>query len=198
VLILLSGPIGSGKTTLCQRLARVARQRGFSVAGVLTPALIEDGAKVGIQAVDLCSGEMRLLARTLDVQSNCSVLDCGYLAGKTRVGQYLLDNAVLKWMASLCKEALIALHRVASTLLVFVDEMGRLELNRNGGLAPLIPLLAERRTQFVVVIVRDSLLDRLVARVQAANPRVVKLDPGCRETAWQEIAQLVLGIKPSL
>jgi hypothetical protein len=40
--------------------------------------------------------------------------------------------------------------------------------------------------------VRDSLLDRLVTRVQTADPLVVKLHPGCREAAWRDISQHVL------
>ena len=64
MLILLSGPIGAGKTTLCERAAAAARERGLRVAGVLAPAIVEDGAKVGIEAVDLASGKRRLLART--------------------------------------------------------------------------------------------------------------------------------------
>jgi len=63
MLILLSGPIGSGKTTLCARAAAAARARGIAVAGVLAPAIVQRGAKVGIEAVDLVTGERRLLAR---------------------------------------------------------------------------------------------------------------------------------------
>jgi nucleoside-triphosphatase THEP1 len=155
---------------------------------------LQDENKVGIEAVDLCSGEVRLLARThaLDGHEDRGVVDPGHGAGETRVGLYVMDDSVIEWMASLCEEALTTSHEGAAKSLVFVDEIGRLELNRGGGLARLVPLLAERRARCAIAIVRDSLLDRLVARVQAADPHVVKLDAGCRERAWQEIAQLVL------
>ena len=86
MLILVSGPVRVGKTTLCLRLAERARERGLCVAGVLTPALMEDGAKVGIQAVELGSGEARLLAR---VDRDL---------GGTRVGPYSFDDRVLDWV----------------------------------------------------------------------------------------------------
>ncbi len=191
---MVSGPIGCGKTTLCRRLVDVARRRGLRVAGVLTPAVVEAGIKVGIEAVDLragegCAGEgragdVRLLARTdRDL-------------GGTRVGQYRFDDRALDWVAARCVEALTerpasAGPASAGKTLVFVDEIGRLELDRGGGLARTIPLLAQVRDGQVIVIVRDTLLDRLLACVREAEPRVVTVDPQRREEAWVEVSGLV-------
>ena len=152
MLILLYGPISSGKTTFCQQLVAMARARSLPVAGVLTPAIVQDSKKIGIGAVDLCSDETRLLAR-----------NDRDLKGR-RVGQYSFDDRTLAWMLSLCKDAL------KKDALVFVDEIGRLELNRGKGLAPLIPLLAQPRRGHTVVIVRDTLLDKLVTYVEPAQP----------------------------
>jgi nucleoside-triphosphatase THEP1 len=180
VLILVSGPVGSGKTTLCQRLVDAARRRGFCVGGVLTPPVMEAGVKVGIEAVDLGTGETRLLA--------CNGRD---LKG-TQVGPYSFDDQTLEWVAARCAESLTESPASTGETLVFVDEMGRLELNRGAGLARLIPLLVQSRDRHVVVIVRDTLLDRLMARVQEGEPRVVVLNPQRRETAWTELADLVV------
>ena len=81
-------------------------------------------------------------------------------------------------MLSLCKDAL------KKNALVFVDEIGRLELNRGKGLAPLIPLLAQPRRGHTVVIVRDTLLDKLVAYVEPAQPRLVTLDDTAKVQSW--------------
>ena len=174
MLILLSGPIGSGKTTLCQGTAAEVRKDGMPVAGVLTPALIRGGVKVGIQAVDLGSGEVRLLARTdRDL-------------GGTRIGRYTFDDRTLDWMRSVCEVAL------AGGALAFVDEIGRLELDRGSGLASLIPLLSLPRDGSTVVVVRDTLLDVLAARTMQAGPRVVRLDASRREDARKEMRALLL------
>ncbi len=167
MLVLLSGPTGSGKTTLCQRLAAVARERGHEVAGVLTPALVKGNVKAGIEAVDLRSGESRLLAR---VDRDL---------GGVRVGRYSFCDDTLAWMLARCADAL------AGDGLVFVDEIGRLELHRGEGLAGVIPILAQPRAGDTVAVVREALLQELRSWVAAALPQVVELDPGRREEAWE-------------
>jgi hypothetical protein len=74
-----------------------------------------------------------------------------------------------------------------------VDEIGKLELNRGGGLARLIPALARPREGITVAIVRDFLLDALLERVLATELRVVQMDAAYRERAWNELAGLALG-----
>jgi nucleoside-triphosphatase THEP1 len=173
MLILLGGPVGVGKTTLCARAAVAARARGWAVAGVLAPAIVEDGKKAGIEAADLANGERRLLAR-----SDCDL-------GGVRVGQYSFDDEALAWMLSLDVAAL------AGDALAFVDEIGHLELDHGVGLAPLVPLLAQPRQADTVVVVRGDLLDVMVARTALAAPRVVTLDPTHRDAAWAELEILL-------
>jgi len=176
---LLSGPVGVGKTTLCLRLAEAARERGLCVGGVLTPATLEDGIKVGIQALDVGSGETRVLAR---VDRDL---------GGTQVGPYSFDDRVLEWVVRRCERALDGVDGM-----VFVDEIGKLELSRGGGLARLIPLLACPRRGITVAIVRDFLLDTLAARLPERKPRIVLVEAACRERAWSELAGLALGKTP--
>jgi nucleoside-triphosphatase THEP1 len=180
VLIVLSGPIGCGKTTLCSGLVALACERDIPLGGVLTPPLVEHGKKVGIEAIDLHSGERRLLAR--------NDRDLGGL----RVGQYTFDERTMAWMASLCERALTPDNGLADSTLVFVDEIGRLELNRGQGLARLIPLFSRPRAGRTVVIVRDTLLAKLVSRVRPAKPHVVTLDARQRAIARAEMESLLL------
>lgn len=59
---MVSGPRGAGKSAFCRGVARSARNAGWDVAGLLSPAQFEAGAKTGILAEDLRTGVRRPLA----------------------------------------------------------------------------------------------------------------------------------------
>ena len=51
--LLLTGPIGSGKTRAANLLARILLEKGFSVAGVLSPRILRAGETVGYVVQDI-------------------------------------------------------------------------------------------------------------------------------------------------
>jgi nucleoside-triphosphatase THEP1 len=145
---LLTGAVGSGKTTAAQRVAGLARRRGLVCGGLLAPALTDQrGSKIGIWGVDLLTGERRTLART-DRELGGPIL-----------GVYSFDDAVLTWAASAIEGAISACD------LLIVDEIGRLELWSHTGLAPIVPRLASGEVTRSLVLVRASLLAELQARL---------------------------------
>jgi len=60
--LMITGPIGSGKTTLAKELSRFAAKRGMKVGGVLSLRLMEGEATVGYNLLDIESGKSRPLA----------------------------------------------------------------------------------------------------------------------------------------
>ncbi len=71
-LILITGDRGAGKTRFCTLVARRMQQRGFDVAGMLSPARFEGTLKVGIDALDLRSNQIRPLAQLIETNPNLS------------------------------------------------------------------------------------------------------------------------------
>jgi len=61
-LTLVTGPRDAGKTRWCMELAGRARASGMILRGLVSPAVMQNGEKVGYDLLDLGSGERRRLA----------------------------------------------------------------------------------------------------------------------------------------
>lgn len=105
--ILLEGRPGSGKTTLARRVVAGLRERDIPVTGFTTEELRERGRRVGF-AIEVIDGERGTLAHV-------------DFAGLPRVGKYGVDLDALERLA-------IPAMRVASGVLVVIDELGKMEL----------------------------------------------------------------------
>jgi nucleoside-triphosphatase THEP1 len=145
---LLTGPVGVGKTTVAERVVGLARRQGVACGGLLAPAMMNScGQKIGIWGVSIRTGERRILART-DRE----------LGGPT-VGPYSFHKASLTWATGVVERDL------SSSDLLVVDEIGKLELWLGTGLAPILPHLAAGQARQALVLVRESLLSELQARL---------------------------------
>jgi nucleoside-triphosphatase len=136
---IITGGIGQGKTTLCRRLVAVATKRGWVVKGVLSLPVFEDGRKIGIDLLDVSSGEKRRLAHR-DRPTD----------GPRTPGWYFLASA-LAWGNE-------KLNRAVPCDLLVIDELGPLELLRGQGWQAGIEALSSDSYQIAVVVVRPSLL----------------------------------------
>ena len=108
-LILWRGRKHSGKTTAAGKLARRVRLEGFSVAGLLAPAIYKDKQLVGFGAVDLGQAE-RIALASQRVPAN-------------KKEKLVFTEAGLK-----LGKAALSLPAVRAAELVIVDEFGPLEL----------------------------------------------------------------------
>ncbi len=133
-------------------LPRTDRRRPtqFDVAGVLSPARFERGVKVGIDVLDLRSGELRRLAhlRTMETASDVT----GVVTQRWR-----FDAAALAWANQVLATA------TPCDLLV-VDELGPLELEQERGWTAALATIDTRAFDMALVVVRKSLLERAMLR----------------------------------
>ncbi len=145
-LWLLTGPSGAGKTTFCRRLVQHARGQGWEVAGLLSPAWIKDGQKVGILAEDPRSGEQQTLA---------------YAAPRPqadlRLGKWYFDKQVLGWGNRV-------LENSSPCDLLIVDELGPLEFGAGDGLQTAFDLIAAGNYRAGCVVIRPALISQAQSR----------------------------------
>ncbi|MFN3307636.1 MAG: nucleoside-triphosphatase [Anaerolineales bacterium] len=142
---LVVGDSGSGKTTFCQGVVAAARQMGVKVRGLLCPARFEGGQKVGIDALDLSSGERRPLGWHFALEEQP-----WFSSPPLKVGEWLLDPAVLEWGNRIFKQA-IPCH------LLLVDELGPLEFIEGKGWQAAFEALDSGKFHLALVTVRESL-----------------------------------------
>ncbi len=157
-ILLVTGPRGAGKTTLCHRVVDVARQAGWQIAGVLSPAIVKGGLKIGIGVESLRSGKRYLLAK---------LPADGDDARAVQTEGWVFDERCLSWGNSVLEKA------VPCDLLV-VDELGPLELERGQGWTAGIGAVESKKFHLGLVVVREELLNTLLMRWPRANVVTVK------------------------
>jgi len=172
MLALVTGEIGCGKTTACRRALARLRTRGGAPSGILTPPRLDErGHKVGIDIVDLATGQTRPLA----------TYDAG---GGQTVGHYTFDPAALRWAIARLKAAVDA-----GPALLVVDEIGPLELTHGGGFVDLLdPLADAQRVPHGLVIVRAACVAALETRLGRPDARRFWIDRANRDAMPDQIA----------
>lgn len=141
-LHIITGDRGAGKSTFCQHLVELAGAAGWQPGGLLSPAVVAGGQKTGIAAVDLRSGERRLLAVRRESDQSTAEL---------QTNRWRFDPAVMAWGNEVLQTA------VPCDLLV-VDELGPLELERGEGWLAGLAALDSGRYRAGVVVIRPELL----------------------------------------
>lgn len=198
--VLLSGARGSGKSTLCLRLAQELK----CVGGIICPGIFDaTGEKVGFTGLCLQSGESWELGRvTHDSEGagppavrTAGGVSCGYRApggsrgnthdeGRHRIGKYLLSEAGVQKSID-CIRA--SLERPGG--ITIIDEIGPLELEKGGGFAPVLGLLDGAGD--LVIVVRAELFEAVAALVQHHDRRRFDLTVENREALRDDIASFL-------
>ena len=171
MLFFLTGDIQTGKTRWLEKTIAILAERGIVSAGVIAPGIwIEDDRfiKLGIDNVLLPQGERITFALREDIAKSKGAYDANAQSASAGL-HWAIDEDAIKRVNNHFEELLrdAETPRSKQGELLVVDELGRLELMRGGGLTAAVTLLkqgAGGRFRHGVVIVRDSLLD--VAKAQ--------------------------------
>lgn len=188
MLFLLTGEVQIGKTRWLESLVAELGAFGVPCAGVLAPgqwvpstgphADANGFEKLGIDNVLLPGGERVPFARRGDLARADGTFDEESQAAKAELAWHI-DDAAIDRVNAHFDEITAHASAVAPGLLI-VDELGRLEIWRNGGLASAVALLAQGPTAafpHALAVVRDYLLDDTEALLAPAWPEIARISP---------------------
>lgn len=153
--IALSGPPGSGKTTIARRSAELLRSLGCRPLGFYTPEVRESGRRTGFLVEDLETGETVWLARK-------------GLPSKYRIGSYGVSEEAGRFICSI-------LDRAEEADIVVIDEIGPMELVFPCVRTRLPSLLSRGKRGFLIVYHR---------RLRERYPDLYRLITGKAIVLW--------------
>jgi nucleoside-triphosphatase THEP1 len=150
-ILILSGDIDSGKSTLCLHLLERIKTTHLDVKGIISPPGGENGSKSEIKILNVATGEMRNLA-TLNTTNPQGVY--------TTRWQFI--NESLDWGNK------ILLQSTPCDVLI-IDELGPLELERHEGWQGGLTAVDSRNYALAILVVRPRLIRNIKERWQDAE-----------------------------
>lgn len=161
--VLITGPVDGGKTSVLRRMVRDGRGENLSVGGIIAAPLYRNGKKAGYDVLNVRTGEMVPLVRSLDV--NNQVLS----SGSRRIGRFLMLKAGLEYAVS-------AVEKAADADILCIDEVGPLEAG-GGGHRSVLERMLKGYKGTLWIVVRDETLQWLRARCEESDWAVSCVEP---------------------
>jgi len=178
--LLLAGPIGSGKTKAARILAAILLEKGFSVAGIVSPRILKAGETVGYVTQDIRTGKTLPLCAKLSPSSplggNFSLIPPsvggeGQGEGEIfRFRRFFFSRKALDFANSVLEEA------AGKAEAIVVDEVGPLELSGRG-FAPGLQVCREANA-FLILTVRPHLLSLVKSCLNLESAEILFLCGG--------------------
>ena len=183
-VILVYGPIGSGKTRTCIDLAERLSSVNQNIVGILSKRVYRVGELLGYDCLDLESGHVFPLVRLRNQV-------CGPDWFNFRELKYAFSISGFKW-------ANCILIRLSEGLnipsIVFIDEFGRLESAGAGmypGIVRVVESLKMHAWNAAIFTCRTDLIEAVEELLTGRAQNVSKCEPGDFEKLWNMIQEYI-------
>lgn len=153
--VIITGPMGSGKTRTAANVAVFLSAQGIVVGGVISPRLVQNGETMGYLVRDLSTGDERLL--------------CSFSPPGLKFRRFYFSPDGLAFANAVLKQTTLAAR------VIIIDEVGPLELG-DGGFAPGVRA-ALRSRAFLVLCVRPWLIAKVLAWANLSTIPVWQVRP---------------------
>jgi nucleoside-triphosphatase THEP1 len=134
MVIVITGDVGVGKTTVCRKLIAIAKNRGYTCGGILT----DKAPDKGIIIEDIGSGKTERLASVEDIYDG------------PRTPKYHFNPNGIEFGTR-------AIESAGSATILVVDEIGYLELGGEG-FTRVLELIEAGGVRNCVIVIRSELL----------------------------------------
>ncbi len=181
LIYVITGAKGSGKSTVCARVAREAAKSGLTVRGVLTErGDVEDPASPR-RVVDLRTGESRPFgsqnrergrSHRQDARQETTVNQAGTSDPLTPGWDFY--SGVFEWVTEF-------LSRATPCDLLVIDELGPLELLGGRGWASALEFVRSQAYGIALVVCRPQLIDVLRAQLDPIPAAFLDVTPQSRD-----------------
>ena len=143
--IIVTGTVGVGKTTVCEKVIQTAKSLGYSCGGIITyKAQNED-----IIIEDVKTGETKALASVSNIYQG------------PRTAKYFFNPEGIDF-------GIEAIDRGIASDILLVDELGRLEL-AGQGFARVIEQVAAGKVRNCIIVIRKELLSAFLPQLGATT-----------------------------
>lgn len=166
--IIIYGPIGSGKTLTCLRLAEKLRERSLKVLGLISPRVYEGERLIGYDLLRVSTGEHIPLCR-IPERAGDDWVSYGGL-------HYIFSQEALNWGNHILEEEAEELKGEA---VIFIDEFGRLEAGGRGLYRGAMKVAERLRGGGAAVYsCRDNLVERVEGMLRGRAIYIYRRRPG--------------------
>jgi nucleoside-triphosphatase THEP1 len=168
-VIIITGEINDGKSTLMLELAVRFKNHNIQAGGIVSPAILENGIKTGYALLNVASGEKMRLSQTEKGE------------GMAHVGRYYFLNEGIEF-----GKAALAVENNRNSKILFIDEIGTWELQGQGWAASLNELIIQCDMPLIIAV-HMSIVDLVVENWQLQNPLIIEAKNSSIDEAFDNI-----------
>ncbi len=168
MIVIITGEVGTGKTTICRKLVKFISNQGYKCSGVVS----YKDADANIIIEDIRSGHKQILASKTVVYEG------------PRTKGYSFNPAGIDF-------GIRAIDKGIGADVLIIDEIGYLERDGEGFINSL-ELIKKTQVENIIVVVRNRLLSFFQSQVSGLKPLIFKVTPDNRDRLPEKIASRLI------